>query len=64
MILKSRPNLTRVKFLSTADEIKALIPLLEEYDLKLAIENHKYQTSDDLLELLNLIHHPRSRIFI
>ncbi|ELJ5295916.1 hypothetical protein RS234_002065, partial [Campylobacter coli] len=32
------------EFLSTADEIKALIPLLEEYDLKLAIENHEYQT--------------------
>lgn len=41
------------EFLSTADEIKALIPLLEEYDLKLAIKNHEYQTSDDLFELLN-----------
>ncbi|XTO85966.1 hypothetical protein K4E85_03935 [Campylobacter coli] len=51
MILKSRP-IDKSEFLSTADEIKALIPLLEEYDLKLAIENHEYQTSDDLLELL------------
>lgn len=32
MILKSRPNFDKSEFLSTADEIKALIPLLEEYD--------------------------------
>ncbi|TEY02658.1 sugar phosphate isomerase/epimerase [Campylobacter sp. US33a] len=46
-------------FLNSSEEIKVLIPLLEQYDLKLAIENHEYQTSDDLLELLNLINHPR-----
>ncbi|MEC4213333.1 hypothetical protein P0Q23_02920 [Campylobacter jejuni] len=42
-------------FLATKDKIKALIPILEKYDLKLAIENHEYQTSEDLLDLLKLI---------
>ncbi|EDP3960254.1 TPA: sugar phosphate isomerase/epimerase family protein [Campylobacter jejuni] len=46
-------------FLATKDEIKALIPILEKYDLKLAIENHEYQTSEDLLDLLKLINHPK-----
>ena len=45
-------------FLSANSEIKSLIPILEKYDLKLAIENHEYQTSEDLLELLALINHP------
>lgn len=46
------------EFLGNAEKIKSLIPLLEENDLKLAIENHEYQTSEDLLDLLNLIKHP------
>lgn len=46
-------------FLMEAKEIKTLIPLLERYDLKLAIENHEYQTSEELLDLLKLIDHPR-----
>ncbi|MBZ7928668.1 sugar phosphate isomerase/epimerase family protein [Campylobacter molothri] len=47
------------EFLNSSNEIKALIEILENYDLKLAIENHEYQTSSDLLELLALINHPR-----
>ncbi|MCE3047023.1 sugar phosphate isomerase/epimerase family protein [Helicobacter kayseriensis] len=46
------------EFLESVSEIRKLIPLLEKYDLKLAIENHEYQTSRDLLDLLFLIHHP------
>ena len=47
------------EFLNSSNEIKALIEILENYDLKLVIENHEYQTSSDLLELLALINHPR-----
>lgn len=46
------------EFLESSEKIKALIPLLEQNDLKLAIENHEYQTSEDLLDLLKLIKHP------
>lgn len=45
-------------FLLASEKIKALIPILESYDLKLAIENHEYQTSSDLLDLLSLVKHP------
>ena len=50
------------EFLASAKEIKALIPLLEENDLYLAIENHEYKSSQDLLDLLALIKHPRVRL--
>ncbi|WP_027327052.1 sugar phosphate isomerase/epimerase family protein [Helicobacter pametensis] len=46
------------EFLKSSEQIKKLIPLLEKYNLKLAIENHEYQTSQDLLDLLALVKHP------
>lgn len=55
---KITAKFNKEEFLSAANEIKALIPLLEESNLKLAIENHEYQTSIELLELLDLINHP------
>ena len=45
----------KADFLSSAEQIKALLPLLEANNLRLAIENHEYQTSEDLLELLSLV---------
>lgn len=44
-------------FLKASDDIKNIIPILEEFNLKLAIENHEYQTSSELNELLELINH-------
>lgn len=49
-------------FLKSKEEIKLLIPILEKNDLYLAIENHEYQTSQDLLDLLKLIEHERVRL--
>ena len=46
-------------FLNSVKDIVKLIPILEENDLNLAIENHEYQTSNDLLDLLHKINHPR-----
>ncbi len=55
---KITATFNKEEFLLAKDEIKALIPILEKYNLKLAIENHEYQTSNDLLELLDLVKHP------
>ncbi|PAF43128.1 sugar phosphate isomerase [Helicobacter sp. 11S02629-2] len=47
------------EFYNSASEIKALIPLLEKHDLKLALENHEYQTSTEIVELIKRVGHKR-----
>lgn len=44
-------------FLKSSKEILELIPILEDFNLKLAIENHEYQTSNEILELINIVNH-------
>lgn len=56
---KISARFNKEEFLDSVKDIVKLVPILEEYDLNLAIENHEYQTSDDLLELLHKINHPR-----
>lgn len=36
-------------------KIKKILPLLKDYDIKLAIENHEYETSDNLIEIIDAI---------
>lgn len=54
---KITTEFVKENFLACADKIKKLIPLLEQNDIKLAIENHEYEISDELLELVNLVDH-------
>lgn len=54
---KIETKFNKEEFLKSANDIKKLVPLLEENNLYLALENHEYQTSCDLLELLALINH-------
>lgn len=46
-------------FERSANKILSLIPLLEQYGIKLAIENHELETSDEILGLLKQIDSPR-----
>ncbi|RAX53157.1 hypothetical protein CCY99_06075 [Helicobacter sp. 16-1353] len=36
-------------------KIKKILPLLKDYNIKLAIENHEYETSDNLIEIMESI---------
>ena len=52
---KITADFNKDEFLNSSNEIKKLIPMLKENGITLAIENHEYQTSKELVELINLV---------
>lgn len=50
------------KFYNYADDVKKLVPLLKEYGVSLAIENHEYQTSIEMNELLSRINSDKVKL--
>ncbi|PAF49333.1 sugar phosphate isomerase [Helicobacter sp. 13S00401-1] len=56
---KIHANFDVEEFYKSVDEIKALIPLLEKANLRLAIENHEYQTSKEIISLLQRVNSER-----
>lgn len=41
-----------------AEMVRQLIPLLEDYGIRLAFENHEFETSEDMLELVRAVDEP------
>ncbi|WP_267525347.1 sugar phosphate isomerase/epimerase family protein [Campylobacter sp. MG1] len=50
------------EFYKFSEDIKMLIPLLNEYGVNLAIENHEYQTSFEMIELLKKVNNDKVKL--
>jgi sugar phosphate isomerase/epimerase len=45
--------------LNTArEDLKAIVPLLKKYRIKLALENHEYETADEIIDVVKAINSP------
>lgn len=54
--LKPQDNqISNSDFLKSIDDIKRICELLERYDVELALENHEYESSDDLLYIMQKV---------
>ncbi|BCX78785.1 sugar phosphate isomerase/epimerase [Campylobacter sp. 19-13652] len=48
-------EISRADFLKSIDDLERICELLERYDIELALENHEYESSDDLLYIIEKI---------
>lgn len=47
------------RFFQAGEDLKRIVPLLEEYDIQLAIENHELETGQEIRRLVEAVDSPR-----